>query len=110
MAGDNEALIAILKNHEYPHADVKDRCAVYIVMDQEEGTITDLDLNPVFAEDVYEAALAGCLKVIETTDEGVAIINPHIALALDGRIGVMPNLSDMPVWIEKRDSDEHDFE
>lgn len=111
MSADNtEALSAILKNHEYPHADVKDRCAVYIIMDQEEGVVADLDMNPVFAEDVYEAALAGHLKVVDAVEDGVMIINPHIAVDLDGRIGIMLQPSDTPVWIEKRDSEEHIFD
>lgn len=110
MAGDNEALFTILKNHEYPHADVKDRCAVYIVLDPEEGIATDLDLNPIFAEDIYEAALAGHLKLVEPLEDGVMIANPHIAVDLDGQVGVMLNPSDTPVWIEKRDSEEHIFE
>lgn len=110
MAGDNEALIAVLKNHEYPHADVKDRCAVYVTVGQEDDNVYDLDGHPVFAEDIYEAALAGLLRVCTVADNFVEIVNPHIAVDEEGRIGAMINPSDPPMWIEKRDSDEHVFD
>lgn len=54
----SEKLIEFAKNHAYPTADVKDVNMVPFVMDSDLIAPVDLNGNPLYGEDVLEAAIA----------------------------------------------------
>lgn len=78
----SEKLIEFAKNHAYPTADVKDVNMVTYLMDPDLGAPVDLKGNPLYGEDVLEAAIAKRLCMLASDDNYISGIYP-IAFGID---------------------------